>query len=299
MNEEKRRNFEFALFPVIKSPSGVRYFSDAIEERLQVKTWIYQTLFPRREKFVIDLVGLCRNGRILHIEQETSPKEDLPIRMLEYSSMLLMECKLNRPIIQIVYYTGDKPKIWEEAEEFSSGVFVRTYSLGYLQFRYVIIDAGQPSSTRIKNAAAALGLLTRDQNQAVEIVRTLVKKILLLRSEQERADAIVACDRIASLRGWNNILTEEMLNRGMRKMSENEAASAYSRTFARTYLDFALRLIEKNERISLEEIRPYLNEDALRIGQLERLIEFAQTAKSGADLLDSANIEYSSLTLGS
>lgn len=123
MDEAKRRNFEFALFPVITSPSGVRYLSDTIDEdlkirtRLQVEHWGDQTLFPRREKFVIDMVGLCRDGRILHIEQETSPESDLPIRMLEYSSLLLMEYELNRPITQIVYYTGDEPKLWKEAKK--------------------------------------------------------------------------------------------------------------------------------------------------------------------------------------
>src|ERR1700754_99289 len=110
MNEADRRNFEFALFPILTSESGVRYLTSMIQEDLRVKTWGNQTLFPRRKKFVIDLVGLCQDGRILHIEQETSPQSDLPFRMLEYSSMLLISRELKSQITQIVYYTGDEKK---------------------------------------------------------------------------------------------------------------------------------------------------------------------------------------------
>ena len=305
MDDAKRRNFEFALFPVIQSPSGVGYLSDAINDGvkdktiLEVKTWVYQTLFPRREKFVIDLVALCKDGRILHVEQETSPENNLPIRMLEYSSLLLINYTLDRPIAQIVYYTGDRLRLWDGAEQLSKGVYVQTYVLGFLSFRYVIIDAGAPRSERIENTplpAAALGLLTRDEQQAVEIARTLADKISTLGSTEERVDAIVYCERIASLRGWGDIFTHEMSRRGMREMSENAVADAYSRTYARAYIDMTLQFVEDNEHISVDEIRPYLEEDSLRIGQLQRLVRNAATATSLDDLLNRADIERARLT---
>lgn len=79
-------------------------------------------------------------------------------------------------------------------------------------------------------------------------------------------------------------------------MSENAVADAYSRTYARAYIDMTLQFVEDNEHISVDEIRPYLEEDSLRIGQLQRLVRNAATATSLDDLLNRADIERARLT---
>jgi hypothetical protein len=153
------RDFEFTLFPILSSQSAVDYFSDMMGECLSVTTWADQTFHPRNRKYVVDLVGECEDGRLLHIEQETSPDSDLQVRMLEYAALIAIRHRLLRPITQIVFYTGDARRNWPGTSKHRNGLLYEETSLGYLQHRYLVIDAGEPEKTELAKAsfpAAAL-----------------------------------------------------------------------------------------------------------------------------------------------
>lgn len=285
-----RRNYEYLLHPILRHQSTCDLLGSLTGETYDDVRWINQTFEPRHLKFTSDFVGYCKDGRILHVEQETSPREELALRMLEYAVLILGHHNLQRRISQIVFYTGGKRRPWDGYERHPNGLYYHDRELGYLKFRFAVVDAGEPNDAAFHGAAfpaAALCMLTRDAQHAKGWAAYLARRILDL-AEEFRPAAIGACMNVAALRGWSRIMKEALMahfdldDRGLADVVTNYVVDD-------VLLPLARQLIDGNARLSMEEIEPFLTPDLRRV-QLMALITNAPKAESTAHLLELSNI---------
>ncbi|MBI4850469.1 MAG: hypothetical protein HY819_01450 [Acidobacteria bacterium] len=155
--------------------------------------------FPAVSAKRADLILRLTNGKIYHLELQSSNDEKMIWRMLEY--FLLIYRQYQQAPIQIVLYVGNKeptinPKI----------------SLSTLDFTYNLIDIRQFDANLLLNSD-----LVSDNILAVlcnvtsirQTIRQILSKVMLL-SKTDRTKALTQLLILTGLRGWKVITLEEI-----------------------------------------------------------------------------------------
>lgn len=290
--ERTRRDFEFALFPLLRSRSGSRYITSQIGNASEVadRNWINQTFHPRNSKFVVDIIGYLPDGSILHIEQETSHIAGISIRMFEYSANILIHHEMRRKLRQVVFYTGDRA-IGRNRSQHNSRPIHKIIDRGFTSYQYLIIDAGSPSLAAVEQAdlpAAGLGLLTRDQEQAVRISHVLMNKIAQL-PEEDRQSTLDACIRVAALRGWDKLLIASVPREW--KMNARVATpEEHTEFMASTWRGIIHGAALENPDLDQDELNSLLKCD-LKHSEFFKINRFVGRATSVQELAEKAGLE--------
>jgi hypothetical protein len=74
---------------------------------------------------------------------------------VEDAVLILGHHNLQRRISQIVLYTGGQRRSWDGYGRHPNGLYCHDRELGYLKFRYAVVDAGEPNDSAFHRHSVA------------------------------------------------------------------------------------------------------------------------------------------------
>ncbi len=155
--------------------------------------------FPAVKKRQPDLVMRLDDGRIYHLELQSSGDVAMPWRMLEYYALIRQH--YGAPVLQQVLYVGQGPNTLGEGLEQDG-----------LKYRYEVVDIRAIDCRALLTSPAIadnlLALLCRLHDEA-EVVRTVLGRIARL-DDNSRRDALHWLEILSGLRPIKSVIQREV-----------------------------------------------------------------------------------------
>lgn len=168
--------------------------------------WLDGQLQPRQRAWATDLVGELNDGSIIHIEQQTSKRADMGIRMMEYGSQIAVSRGLTCAVRQIYFCTDcHRPFGYEHG-----AVIVNDQRSIRNSFQFFY--AGDFNAWALLEsplfAVASMGLLSEHIDNLPCFVQKLADRAHREFNGSRLTDRLVSCVFMASLRRRAHIFVE-------------------------------------------------------------------------------------------